>query len=49
MRTFNEEYVFEISKILNKHHIKIPIQCTIEIAKYMTDEVFYAICDARGD
>ena len=49
MRTFNKEYVVEISKILNKHDKKLPIECTIEIAQYMTDIVFYAICDARGD
>ena len=49
MKRFNPETLADISKILNKHDKKLPIECTIEIAEYVDDKVFHAICDARGD
>ena len=37
MREFNEVIAAEIAKILNKHDVKIPFACLIDIVDYVDD------------
>ena len=52
MSPINEEYKQQIIKILNQYNTGLEEDiepCAELIAEYMGEEVFQAICDARGD
>ena len=52
MRGVNAEYIEEVIKILNQYNTGLDEDikpCAEQIVKYFQDEIFYAICDARGD